>query len=33
MVVFHSANLFTMNIDFWQNRVLVVFFMTDNDGH
>ena len=31
MVVFHFANLFTMNIDFWHNSLLVLFFLTDMD--
>jgi hypothetical protein len=31
IVLFHQANLLTMNINFWQNSVLIVFFVSDID--
>jgi hypothetical protein len=31
MVIIHQANLVTMNINFWQNSVLILFFVTDID--
>ncbi len=29
IVLFHQANLLAMNINFWQNSVLIVFFVSD----